>query len=154
MAKEIERKFLVDIDKWGKRGDVSHIMQGYIFIHPQKVIRIRIDGKKAFLTIKGNLVGITRDEYEYPIPYNDACQLLKLCEGDIVEKNRYVLEYAGKKWEIDAFFGPNEGLVIAEVELERCDEKIELPNWVTVEVSQDNRYYNFNLSRHPFSQWQ
>ena len=154
MAKEIERKFLVDIDRWGKRGDVSAIVQGYILIHPKKVIRVRIVGKNAFLTIKGQPVGITRDEYEYPIPLSDACELLKLCEGDIVEKNSYVLEHAGKRWEIDEFLGPNKGLVIAEIELEMSDEKIELPNWVTVEVSQDNRYYNFNLSRHPFSQWQ
>ncbi|MBN1927850.1 MAG: CYTH domain-containing protein [Prolixibacteraceae bacterium] len=154
MAKEIERKFLVDISKWEKRGTAFNVIQGYLLVHPKRVVRVRIIDQKAYLTIKGNLDGIVRDEFEYEIPEADARELLKMCEDFLVEKTRYILYYFGKKWEIDCFHGENEGLVVAEVELNAPDEEIELPAWVTSEVSEETKYYNFYLSRHPYSQWQ
>jgi adenylate cyclase len=125
-----------------------------LVILPDKVIRIRIAGLKAFLTIKGNSQGITRDEFEYSIPVDDANELLKMCGGLQVIKTRYIQYIHGKKWEIDVFHDKNEGLIIAEIELESENETIELPEWIIFEVSDDERYFNFNLALKPFSVWQ
>lgn len=154
MAKEIERKFLIDIDKWGRRGIPVEMVQGYLFIHPEKVVRVRISGEKAFLTIKGNRQGIIRDEFEYPIPVNDAKELLKMCGDFLVEKTRYIQHIHEKKWEIDVFHGKNNGLIVAEIELNDENEEVELPEWAVCEVSNDEQYSNFNLAQKPYSTWQ
>jgi len=154
MAKEIERKFLIDVEKWGRRGTPVEMVQAYLAILPDKIVRIRISGEKAHLTIKGNTQGITRDEYEYQIPIEDAYELLKMGCDYRVEKTRYIQFINKKKWEIDVFHGANEGLTVAEIELEDENEMVELPEWISCEVSTDERYYNFNLATKPFSSWQ
>lgn len=154
MAKEIERKFLIDVEKWGKKGAPVEMIQAYLVILPDKIVRIRIAGEKAFLTIKGNSTGITRDEFEYPIPVDDAGELLKMCDDYRVEKTRYNQHINGKKWEIDVFHGANDGLIVAEIELNSETEDLELPDWILSEVSDDERYFNFNLAVKPFSTWQ
>jgi adenylate cyclase len=153
MAKEIERKFLIDIEKWGMQGSPIEMVQAYLVILPDKIIRIRKTEEKAFLTIKGNTQGITRDEFEYSIPVDDAIELLKMCGDYRVEKTRYIHELNGKKWEIDVFHGKNEGLIVAEIELLSEEETIELPEWIIREVSMEEKYYNFNLATKPYSTW-
>jgi len=154
MAKEIERKFLVDMQKWNKSGKAIKMQQAYLVVEGDKVIRVRIADHQAFLTIKGNLKGITRDEFEYEIPVGDAIALMELRVGEIVSKTRFVETIKGKIWETDVFEGENSGLVVAEIELESEDEIFEKPSWALTEVSTDSRYYNFNLSRNPYSLWQ
>lgn len=154
MAKEIERKFLIDAEKWAKQGNPVEMCQGYLAINGDKIIRVRIAGNNAFITIKGNLQGISRDEFEYEIPVDDARQLMNLCEGNPVEKTRYNYLFAGKMWEIDLFHGANNGLIVAEIELNSEDEPFEKPSWIGEEVSTDSKYYNFNLSQNPFTNWQ
>lgn len=154
MAKEIERKFLVDQKKWNNAGKPVKMKQAYLMIDGHKVVRVRIAGEKAYLTIKGNLSGITRDEFEYEIPVADALQMMNLRIGAIVEKTRYIYEFDGKKWEIDLFEGENSGLIVAEIELENETDAFSKPAWILEEVSTDDRYFNFNLSRNPFSKWQ
>lgn len=152
MATEIERKFLVKGQDW-KIGAKSRLYrQGYLGTQP--VVRVRIAGEKAFLTIKGPTQGIARAEYEYSIPVADAAEMLdNLCQKPLIEKVRYTLEHAGHIWEIDEFMGENAGLIVAEVELESSDTALELPDWVGEEVSHDPRYYNTNLVRLPYSRW-
>ena len=154
MAKEIERKFLVDKDKWKNEGKQLKMKQAYLMIDGHKVVRVRIANDKAYLTIKGNLVGITRDEFEYEVPVNDAIQMMNLRVGAIVEKTRHIVTFNGKTWEIDVFEGENSGLIIAEIELNNEEEPFEKPDWVLNEVSMDDRYFNFNLSKNPYSRWQ
>lgn len=154
MAKEIERKFLVDAEGWGKQGNPVEMCQAYLTIDSKKIIRVRIAADKAFITIKGNQEGITRDEFEYEVPVADAFQMMKMCEGNTVEKTRYNYNFAGKLWEIDVFHGANNGLIVAEIELESEDEPFEKPHWIREEVSTEVKYYNFWLSKNPFSQWQ
>lgn len=154
MAKEIERKFLVDLKKWDKNGIAIKMEQGYLAIEDKKVVRVRVAGNHSYLTIKGNLKGITRDEFEYEIPLNDAKQMLEMCIGNTIQKTRYVEEINGKVWEVDVFEGLNIGLVVAEIELYSEDEVFLKPDWILDEVSSDVRYYNFNLSQKPFSKWQ
>lgn len=154
MAKEIERKFLVDLSKWNKTGRAIKMEQGYLTIESRKVVRVRVAGKKAYLTIKGNHVGITRDEFEYEIPLNDAKQLLKMCVGNTIQKTRFMEKIGGKLWEVDVFEGVNKGLVVAEIELENEDEEFIKPIWLLDEVSTDMRYSNNNLSKLPYSEWQ
>jgi adenylate cyclase len=153
MAKEIERKYLIDVEKWGRKGTPVEIIQAYLVKLPDKVVRVRIAGERAFITIKGNLQGITRDEFEYSIPVSDAKELLKFCGEFRVEKTRYVQEINGKKWEIDVFHGKNSGLIVAEIELNSESETIELPEWIICEVSSDERYFNFNLATKPYQTW-
>ncbi len=153
MGKEIERKYLVDVEKWGNKGTPVEIKQAYISIENGKIIRIRTAGEKAYLTIKGNLQGITRDEFEYAIPYDDALQLMNFSVSFPVEKTRYIYPLGKIKWEVDVFHGHNEGLVVAEAELISEDQEFEKPEWILEEVSQDVRYFNFNLSLRPFKKW-
>ncbi|MBP7507886.1 MAG: CYTH domain-containing protein [Prolixibacteraceae bacterium] len=153
MGKEIERKYLVDVEKWGGKGTPVEIKQAYLSIENGKIIRIRTSGKKAYLTIKGNLMGITRDEFEYPVPYADALQLMNFSVSFPVEKTRYIFPSGEIKWEIDVFHGLNDGLIIAEVELTSEDQEFEKPDWILEEVSHDERYFNFNLSLRPFQKW-
>lgn len=154
MAKEIERKFLVDLKKWKKSGKAIKMQQAYLVVEGDKVVRVRIADDQAFLTIKGNLKGITRDEFEYEIPVSDARSLMDLRVGAIVSKTRYVETIHGNIWETDVFEGENNGLVVAEIELDSEDETFEKPIWALSEVSTDSKYYNFNLSRNPYSRWQ
>jgi adenylate cyclase len=154
MALEIERKFLIDIEKLPNLKNGYEIKQGYIQTKDKTVVRVRVKDKEAFLTIKGENDGATRLEYEYKIPLNDANEMLdKLCSKPIIDKIRYLVEYKNHTWEIDIFHQENEGLIVAEVELESEDETVELPNWIVKEVTDDSRYYNSNLLESPFSKW-
>lgn len=153
MGHEIERKYVVDPARWTPQGPGTPYRQGYLSSHPERVVRVRIAGDRAFLTIKGKTAGITRVEHEYPIPVADATELLALCETPLVEKTRHAEQHGGMTWEIDVFHGANAGLVMAEVELESETQRVEVPPWAIREVSDDPRYYNSNLIAHPFSTW-
>ncbi|MBR5913719.1 MAG: CYTH domain-containing protein [Selenomonadaceae bacterium] len=148
MALEIERKFLVNAEKFPAQilSEGEKISQGYLCVEPARTVRVRIKGGRGFLTIKGVNVGIVRKEFEYEIPLDDAQELLKLCMPNVLEKVRYKVEYAEKIWEIDVFSGRHEGLILAEVELTAADEIVTLPNWIEKEVSDDPRYFNSNLT--------
>ncbi len=155
MAKEVERKFLVKGLEWKRLAEGVAYRQGYLSTVKERTVRVRTVGNKGYLTIKGLTVGITRSEFEYEIPVADANALLdELCERPLIEKNRYKVMHAGLTWEIDEFFGENNGLVLAEVELQDAQQKIELPDWVGEEVSGDPRYFNANLIKHPYTKWQ
>lgn len=155
MAKEIERKFLVINDNWRK--DVirsNHYIQGYFTTNASCSIRVRISGDKADLNIKSATLGITRTEYEYPLPPEDAKEMLEhLCNKPLLEKTRHYVPYHDHEWEIDVFSGENEGLIVAEIELDSTDEKFSLPGWVGKEVSDDPRYYNVCLVTRPYKNW-
>jgi CYTH domain-containing protein len=158
MGKEIERKFLVDVEKWNFKGSISNIIQGYLFDDEHKVIRIRLEKtfkNIAFITIKSSVIGILRNEFEYEIPYKDGLELIKLCDK-VIEKTRYkyypVINLKSC-WEIDVFEGDNFGLVVAELELETEDSVFYKPNWILEEVTDDPRYYNSNLVNNPFKNW-
>ena len=154
MSIEIERKFLVVSDTW--KNHVSgqfQLKQGYLQSAPERTVRIRTSNKEGFITIKGKTEGITRTEYEYPIPFSEALSLLALCENTPIEKVRYLVSHGSLTWEVDVFEGLNSGLVLAEVELQHENQEIDLPDWIGKEVSSDPRYYNSTLSAHPFSTW-
>lgn len=146
LAIEIERKFLVVGNAWRQAPHVRVIAQGYLAADPASV-RIRIQDGAATLTIKGEVEGLVRDEFEYPVPLADAEALLRLCPEPPIVKKRHELIHAGKLWQVDAFEGALAGLVIAEVELERADEVITLPDWIGREVTHDRRYRNSALIR-------
>jgi len=151
---EIERKFLVKGDGWkAAAGEGFVCRQGYLVAAPDKTVRVRIIGEHAFLTIKGPTSGISRSEFEYEIPEADAEALLALCGRAVVVKKRYFIEYGGMTWELDVFSGANEGLVMAEIELESEEQGFDIPDWLGEEVSGDIRYYNACLARNPFSEW-
>jgi adenylate cyclase len=153
MPKEIERKFRVD-PAWKPPGDGAAFEQGYLSSVAERTVRVRTEGDKAKLTIKGKTTGVSRSEFEYPIPVDDARTMLdELCEQPVIKKRRHVVMHAGKKWEVDVFGGDNDGLVIAELELASEDEAFETPEWVREEVSHDPRYYNSNLVKSPFKSW-
>ena len=145
MAIEIERKFLVDKRKMRGLKFLSSekIFQGYLSRDP--TVRVRLKGERGFLTIKSLTRGISRQEFEYEIPTADAEELLKLCGRKVLKKYRRKIFYGGHIWEIDFFAGRHAGLILAEVELSSPDEPVDLPDWITVEVSGDKRYYNSNL---------
>lgn len=154
MAIEIERKFLVKDEVWrtGRVGEA--IRQGYLCALPEQSVRVRTVGRRAFLTIKASKSGFSRHEYEYEIPFGDAGEMLdRICERPLIEKTRYALDVAGLEWTIDVFAGDNAGLVVAEVEVGREDQEIEIPHWVDREVTGDPRFFNVNLFRHPYSAW-
>jgi adenylate cyclase len=154
MGIEIERKFLVVGDGWKQQGQGTLIRQGYICSDPGRIVRVRIDGALAMLTIKGKTEGISRGEWEYAIPLNDAEQLLLgLCEKPLIEKKRTRIPYVGFVWEVDEFFGDNAGLVVAEIELQSETQEFAKPDWLGAEVSHDRRYANANLFKHPFQRW-
>lgn len=151
---EIERKFLVAGDGWRGQGDGLYIRQGYLSVDPDRTVRVRLAGKKGFLTIKGRSEGAVRPEFEYGIPGKQARYLLDhLCLQPQVEKVRYRIKVDDLVWEVDEFLGDNAGLVLAEVELESPDQKVDLPEWVGCEVTGDHRYSNAWLSRHPWKDW-
>lgn len=153
MATETERKFLVNGDAWRSMGTSTRYRQGYLTSDPTRTVRIRTAGNRAYLTIKGKTQGISRAEYEYEIPRSDAEELLMLCDRPLIEKTRTKIPFNGLVWEVDEFFGENQGLVIAEVELQNEEQAIDLPDWIGAEVSADPRYYNANLAKHPFTRW-
>lgn len=154
MGTEIERKFLVTGNEWRDMAAGIRYRQGYLSSGKERTIRVRIAGDRAFLTIKGETSGISRMEYEYPIPVEDADVLLaELCEQPIIEKKRYTISYQGFVWEVDEFFGENEGLLVAEIELESEGQKFAKPPWIGKEVSSDRRYANASLVKNPFSTW-
>lgn len=153
MAVEIERKYLVIPEKWHPQGKKEFLTQGYLSLHPERVVRIRVKGDNAFLTIKSKLSGFSRSEFEYPVPKADAEQIIKNCDGAIVSKYRYTFFSDGHVWEVDEFLGKNGGLLLAEVELKAEDEKIILPDWIGKEVTFDSKYYNASLATLPFEEW-
>jgi len=160
MGREIERKFLLKNDNWRSQADAGRqLRQGY-FAGPedaskrQASIRVRTDGEKGFLNIKSYELGVSRQEFEYPIPLQDAEQMLnELCETPQIEKQRYHVSVGEHVWEIDVFTGDNDGLVVAEIELTHETETFERPEWVGEEVSADTRYYNVCLVNHPYKDW-
>lgn len=153
MGHEIERKFLVDHEAWTPPESGTRYRQGYLCYDQAATVRVRIAGEDAYLTIKSRPSGIVRSEFEYPIPIDDAQQMLELAAGPVVDKTRYLVEYEGKTWEVDIFHGANEGLVMAEVELDDAREKVMIPPWIDREVSGIPRYCNSELSRNPYSNW-
>ena len=154
MGVEIERKFLVEGDAWrADAGEGVFCRQGYLDSGKGTTVRVRIMGTKAYLTIKGATSGITRSEFEYEIPFSDAESLLELCGDVVVEKTRYFITHGGNTWELDVFSGANNGLIMAEVELDSEEQPFELPDWAGTEVSTDPRYRNAHLARHPFREW-
>jgi adenylate cyclase len=152
MATEIERKFLVNGTQW-RNGTGTRIQQGYLNRDKARTVRVRVRADQAFLTVKGLNQGASRAEFEYEIPLADAKELLKLSDGPIIEKTRYVVVHEGSKWEVDEFEGDNSGLVVAEIELQSQDEPFSRPPWLGREVTDDNRYYNSSLASHPFRDW-
>ena len=153
MGKEIERKYLLEGNDWKSLGEGTHFRQGYLNSQKERVVRARTMGQKAALTIKGITEGATRLEFEYDIPFDDCLELLELCEKPLIEKTRYKIEFSGLMWEVDEFHGVNEGLVVAECELESEDQAIDKPSWVGEEVTGDSRYYNSNLIAKPYTTW-
>ena len=154
MGIEIEKKFLLTGTEWKKLAEGTAYRQGYLSSVKERTVRARTIKDKGFLTIKGVSVGATRLEYEYEIPFGDANALLdELCEKPLIEKNRYKVEYKGFIWEIDEFFGENDGLIVAEIELESEDQDFDKPEWVGEEVTGDPRYFNSNLIKEPYLQW-
>ncbi|MDJ0962277.1 MAG: CYTH domain-containing protein [Acidimicrobiia bacterium] len=154
MGTEIERKYLVVGDAWRALGQGMTFRQGYLSTVKERTVRVRVVGDVGTLTIKGLTVGTTRAEYEYPIPVDDANQMLDtLCEEPVIDKTRFIVEHDGMTWEIDEFDGANAGLIVAEVELDSEDQTIELPEWIGDEVSHDPRYFNANLIAHPYTEW-
>lgn len=154
MALEIERKFLVKSRTFRQLARPIHIHQGFLSTDKERVVRVRIQGKLAFLTVKGSSQGIARAEYEYRIPVDDARYMLNnLCLRPTIEKNRYRINVEGFTWEVDEFMGENEGLCIAEIELDSPGRKFPLPEWIGAEVTNDPRYYNTYLVKNPYKTW-
>ncbi|MBP7462657.1 MAG: CYTH domain-containing protein [Candidatus Delongbacteria bacterium] len=154
MGKEIERKFLVKSDAWKSLATGTYYRQGYLSTIKERVVRVRTIGDKGFLTIKGITVGVTRSEFEYEIPVEEANLMLdNLCEKPIIEKLRAKIKLDGLVWEVDEFHGENQGLVVAEVELQDENQKLTLPDWIGPEVSGDPRYFNSNLILRPYTHW-
>jgi CYTH domain-containing protein len=144
---EIERKFLVKSNAWKKSARGVRYRQGYLGVEKGAVVRVRTMGKKAALTVKGPSRGASRAEFEYPIPYSEAAQLLRFCAGRIIEKTRYCVRFQGHVWEIDVFHGRHQGLVVAEIELKRESQSFALPPWIGREVTGRRRYDNSSLAR-------
>ena len=154
MAKEIERKFLVKGDAWRSLAEGVSYRQGYLNSQKERTVRIRTVGEKAYLTVKGPTRGVTRTEFEYEIPYEDCLAMLEeLAEKPIIEKKRYRIPAGSYVWEVDEFFGVNEGQILAEIELPSEDAVFEKPDWIGEEVSGDPRYFNSSLVANPYSVW-
>jgi adenylate cyclase len=155
MSQEIERKFLVKVGYKRFAYTYSRITQGYLSSVPERIVRVRINGEKGYITIKGvsNLSGISRYEWEKEIPVAEAHELLTLCEPGVIDKIRYLVQVGKFTYEVDEFYVENEGLVIAEVELSSEEELFDKPEWLGTEVTGDKRYYNSRLSKNPFKSW-
>jgi len=153
---EIERKFLVKSEAFKKNSfDKNEISQGYLNSNPERTVRVRIKGNQGYLTIKGkgNETGLSRFEWEKEIPVNEARTLLELCESGVINKTRYEIKFGNHVYEVDEFFGENEGLFLAEIELQSEDEAFEKPDWLGEEVTNNKKYYNSYLSKNPFKNW-
>lgn len=154
MAQEIERKFLVKGDAWRDLAKGRYYCQGYIPTRGKQTVRVRIVGEQGYLTLKGPVIGISRSEFEYEIPLTDAQAILdELCQRPLIEKHRYRIPMGAVVWEVDAFLGENQGLILAEVELADVAQMVELPDWIGEEVTGEPRYYNSNLVQNPFKDW-
>jgi len=156
MGVEIERKFLIAAgseDVWRHGVEGVPYAQGYLSRGNGRTVRVRIAGTKAFITIKGPVTGISRPEFEYEIPVEDARQMLSLCDGPVIEKIRHRILHGRHVWEVDEFLGENTGLTVAEVELANAEDSVEMPSWIGKEVTGDPRYYNSNLTIHPYRLW-
>jgi CYTH domain-containing protein len=155
MHYEIERKFLVRKDLWYalNKPEGEDILQGYLLSEPSITIRVRSATTKSCITIKGPSLNISRAEYEFSIPGKDANEILSTFTRSTIEKTRYRIGFEGKIWEVDEFFGDNEGLIIAEIELDNENEIFMHPKWVGEEVTMDERYKNAYLANHPYKNW-
>ena len=154
MGTEIERKFLVVGETWQGQGEGTVYRQGYLSVDPERTVRVRLAGETGFLTVKGITEGASRAEFEFVIPRDEAAEMLDtLCLRPLIEKTRFRIPHGGVVWELDEFFGENEGLIIAEVELSHEDQAFDLPEWAGEEVTGDRRYYNANLVENPFKSW-
>ncbi len=161
MAIEIERKFLVVGDDWRKQAHkVVPMAQGYLNDlatvdagSMRASVRVRIAGHQGYLNLKSRELGRSRQEFDYPIPPEDAHALMALCVGGVIDKHRHYIDHAGHLWEVDEFIGDNAGLVVAEIELSSVDERFELPQWLGIEATDAPRYYNLALASRPYAQW-
>lgn len=154
MGIEIERKFLVDADNLPNLGEGRYISQGYIETAGATVVRARVKGSSGYLTLKGESSGISCAEYEYEIPKADALDIIAtLCGGKVVEKTRYEYPLGKHVWEVDVFHGLNDGLLVAEIELNTEDEAFERPAWLGEEVTGQTRYFNSQLLNYPYCEW-
>ncbi|MDR2695222.1 MAG: CYTH domain-containing protein [Deltaproteobacteria bacterium] len=154
MGREIERKFLLRNEGWRGLAPGKAYVQGYLADGGAYSVRVRIADGGAALTVKGATAGASRAEFTYAIPFEDARRMLDaLARRDLIEKTRYIVEHKGFVWEIDEFHGRNQGLVVAEIELEREDQAFEKPDWIGEEVTGDLRYYNASLARAPYGEW-
>ncbi len=154
MAIETERKYLIVNDGWKGLAEGVHYRQGYLNDATGATVRVRTINRTGFLTVKGPTIDSSRLEYEYEIPYEDACEMLdKLAVSPIVEKLRHKIPHEGFIWEVDVFMGESEGLVFAEIELEYPDQPFSLPSWIGKEVTDNPQYYNSNISRNPYCNW-
>ena len=155
MGVEIERKYLVNKDIWANvvKDNRHLVMQGYILNNPDKTIRIRLTDNKGYITIKGLSTGAVRLEFEYQIPEEEAKELLNNFCTSAISKIRNKITYKGKLWEVDEFLDDNAGLIVAEIELSDEEEKYDLPDWIAKEVTGEEKYYNPNLSKHPYKDW-
>ena len=153
MALEIERKFLVNENTW-RNGQGTMYRQGYLNSDENRNVRVRVIDDRGYLTVKGISQGATRVEYEYEIPKPDAESMLdNLCEQPLIIKKRFKIEFKGFVWEVDEFLGENQGLIIAELELESETQTFIKPKWIGVEVTGDPKYFNSNLIHRPYSKW-
>ncbi|MCY7312491.1 MAG: CYTH domain-containing protein [Pseudoxanthomonas sp.] len=161
MGIEIERKFLVTDASWRAAAyEMVPMVQGYLndlaMVEggaQRASVRIRIEGERAFLNLKSRERGHTRQEFDYPVPLDEARALLQLCVGGLIDKRRHLVRHAGHLWEVDEFLGENAGLVVAEIELQHADDAFEMPGWAGRQVTDALRYYNLALASHPYSQW-
>jgi len=156
MAQEIERKFLVVGDFKSHAKKETRITQGYLSSVPERTVRVRIKGDKGFITIKGigNKSGVSRYEWEKVIPTDEVNELLKICEPGIIDKTRFLVDVGNHLFEVDEFYGENEGLIVAEVELSDEDENFEKPEWLAEEVTGDVKYFNSMLMKNPYKNWE
>lgn len=155
MATEIERKFLVDTEIWREfsKSDPLYCSQSYLLNEKEKNVRVRVMGDKGYLTIKSKNTSISRLEFEYQIPFDEALELIKISGEIPIEKNRFLINFESNIWEVDVFLGLNEGLIVAEIELDSEDQQFLKPPWIKEEVSDDPKYYNAQLQKRPFSKW-
>lgn len=155
MGREIERKYLVDKNKWQEieKPTGQLYRQGYLLTEPDKTIRVRQTANKGYLTIKGLSIGATRPEYEYEIPFDEAKELLDRFSISELSKIRYKIPFDDKVWEVDEFLGENAGLIVAEIELGSEDESFSIPEWIEAEVTGQEKYYNSNLTIEPYKNW-
>ena len=153
MGIEIERKYLVKAGFTPPATGGTPMVQGYLSASRELTVRIRKMGEKARLTLKGPTVGLSRKEFEYPVPPADAAELLEMVTHGKIEKTRYEIEFAEKLWEVDVFHGDNQGLVMAEIELSHEDEPFESPPWLGPEVSRTRGFTNSALATRPFNTW-